>query len=437
MTENVFQFLWRYRLYHTKRPLRTTDNEPIIVLDPGLLNRDSGPDFLHAQIRIGNTLWVGHVELHLRSSDWIRHQHNSDPAYTRLILHVVFEDDEPIKTLDGTSFPTLELKEHIDEQMIQQYARLMKTSAFIPCGQAIVEVDEWVRQNVWARMLSERLEMKTEKLQQYLGKNQNDWLGAYYVFLARAFGLYINADAFEELAIRTPLSLLQKHRYHPLQVEALLFGQAGFLNDYFDEAYPQSLQREYEYLQSLYQLQPMEKHHWKFLRLRPAAFPTLRIAQWAALICTHDDIFSMLLEANEVEDVFRIFSVSCNDYWLTHYTFTEVSAHRKKILGTSFLQTLVVNALVPFLFLYGKQQGSIRDSEKALRWLQSLAAEDNHLIRQWQQHGIVAQNAAESQALLQLKTKYCDERRCLDCSIAYQILSKSIQANVSSVSKRL
>ena len=184
MTENVFQFLWRYRLYHTKRPLRTTDNEPIIVLDPGLLNRDSGPDFLHAQIRIGNTLWVGHVELHLRSSDWIRHQHNSDPAYTRLILHVVFEDDESIKTLDGNSFPTLELKEHIDEQIIQQYARLMKTSAFIPCGQAIVEVDEWVRQNVWARMLSERLEMKTEKLQQYLQKNQNDWLDAYYVFLA-------------------------------------------------------------------------------------------------------------------------------------------------------------------------------------------------------------------------------------------------------------
>jgi len=424
MSENLLQFIWLHRLYATHLPLKTTEGEELIVLYPGQLNTNAGPDFLEAKLKIGQTLWAGNIELHLKSSDWTKHEHQENNSYSRLIMHVVYEDDAQIETRDQSEFPTLELKPYIDRQLLQNYAYLMQEKQFIPCHNAITKVRELTIKQQMTRMLAERLEEKTRHIHVLLQRYKNNWQEVFYIQLARGFGLHINQDAFEQLAIDTPLQLLAKHSFHPCQVEALLFGQAGFLADYFDEIYPVVLQKEYEHLQKLYQLQPGQKHRWKFLRLRPANFPTLRIAQFAQLMLQSKQLFSKILEAQTIKELMQLFSVTVSDYWLEHYNFQEKSAERNKTLGSSFIRSLIINAVIPTLFMYGKQQGKEQYCEKAIEFLEALPPEKNAIIDQWESTGVKASSAADSQALLQLKNVYCDRKRCLECSIGYALLRK-------------
>ena len=277
------------------------------------------------------------------------------------------------------------------------------------------------------RMLAERLEEKTSHIIELLKKYNNNWQEVFYVQLAMGFGLHINQYAFEQLALNTPISLLAKHKNNALQIEALLFGQAGFLNDYFDEVYPTLLQTEYQYVKKLHSLENIEKKHWKFLRLRPANFPTIRIAQFAQLILDSTHLFSKILHAKSIKEIEQLFKINVSDYWLTHYTFNEKSLERKKSLGKSFVQTLIINSIVPTLFIYGKLQAKDEYCKRAILFLEQLPAESNSIITQWQALNIEIKNAAHTQAFIQLYKRYCTEKKCLQCSIGYSILRKNEQ----------
>ncbi len=424
MSENLLQFIWKHRLYASLPVLKTIEGDEVIILHPGQLNVNAGPDFLEARLKIGHTLWAGNIELHLKSSDWNKHEHQENPAYSKLIMHVVYEHDSEIETMNDTTFPTLELKRHIDKTLLLNFENLMHSKTFIPCEELISQVNELTLHQQITRTLMERLEEKSLAIQTLLKRYKNNWQEVFYVQLARGFGLHINQDAFEQLAIQTPLQLLGKHKNNLLQVEALLFGQAGFLFDYFDETYPMLLQSEYEYLKKLHTLHPMEKHQWKFLRLRPANFPTLRIAQFARLIVDSNHLFSKVLSAETIKEIEQLFKINVSDYWLVHYNFLEKSIERNKSLGKTFVHTLIINVIVPMLFIYGKLQGKEAYCEKSIRLLEELPAEKNSIISTWKEIGIKTDNAADTQGLLQLKKKYCDAKNCLECSIGYAVLRK-------------
>ena len=422
MSENLLQFIWLHRFYNSQTVLQTIEGEKIIVIHPGILNTNAGPDFLEAQLKIGETLWAGNIEIHIKSSDWNKHHHHTDIKYSKLILHVVYEYDAPIETLNQTIFPTLELKNAINLDLLQRYEKLLSSKKFIACENVISQVKPLTVQQQLSRMLAERLEEKTYHIADMLHKFNNDWHHVFYIQLARGFGLHINQDAFEQLALHTPLNLLAKHKHNCLQIEALLFGQAGFLFDYFDEDYPILLQKEYAYLSKLYNLQAIDKYHWKFLRLRPANFPTLRIAQFASLVVDSNQLLSKIFEVNSIKEIYQLFNIRVSNYWLNHYNFQEKSIFRNKSLGTSFVSTLIINAIIPTLFIYGKLQGRDEYCNKAIRFLEEINPESNSIIQAWSDLGIPIQSAADSQALLQLKNKYCDYKRCLECSIGYSIL---------------
>ncbi len=424
MTENLLQFIWQHRLYDTAIPLLTTDGEPIIVLNPGFKNTHAGTDFLEAKIKISNTIWVGNVEIHIKSSDWNKHKHEENEAYGKIILHVVYHNDAPVKTFNNTSFCTLALHAHLPISVLNKYELMMQSSLFIPCANNLSMVKSITIQTQLQRMLAERLEEKSTRIVHLLKQNQQDWQHVMYVQLARGFGLHINQDAFEQLAIQTPLKVIAKHQFNLLQIEALLFGQAGLLDEYFDEAYPLLLQQEYLYLKKLYQLQPIAKHAWKFLRLRPANFPTIRIAQFAKLMMQSAGLFSKIMSADTLKDIEQLFHIDVSGFWLTHFTLYEPSVPRKKALGKSFIHTLIINAIIPTMYMYGKLQGNESYCTKAIELLQQLPAENNHILTRWQALYPHAQHAADTQALLQLYNKYCDAKKCLACSIGYEILKQ-------------
>ncbi len=422
MTENLLQFIWQHRLYSIMEPLQSSEGETILVLHPGRLNTHAGPDFLEAKIKINNTLWAGNIEVHVKSSDWLLHQHQKDENYDKLILHVVYIEDAPIRTAKDSLFPTLVLKTHIEISLLDRYARLMESNRFIPCENSISSVSVIKIQTQLERMLAERLEDKTNNVAELLALKNNNWQEVFYIQLARGFGLHINQDAFEKLALQTPLHLFEKYKNNQTHIEALLFGQAGFLSDYFDETYPNFLHNEYQYLKKLHQLEPISTHMWKFLRLRPANFPTIRLAQFAQLIFQSTHLFSKIMNAATLKELESLFDVEVAGYWLNHYTFRDESTEKKKHLGKSFIHTLVSNAVVPTLFIYGKLQGNNAFCDKAIDFLHQLPAETNHIIRRWESTIGVVKNAAETQALLQLHKKYCTPKKCLSCSIGYEIL---------------
>jgi hypothetical protein len=422
MSENLLQFIWQFRLYNASKPLLTNEGLEVIVIHPGTLNKHAGPDFLEAKIKIGNTLWVGNIEVHLKSSDWKKHQHEQNENYSNLIVHVVYEHDVEVETHNNSHFPTIELKYHLDKKWLYKYESMMNEQQFIPCEKYIEEVREITIHQQLDRMLTERLEAKTVYIQTLLSQYNHNWHEVFYIVLARSFGLQINQDAFEQLAKSIPLSLFAKHKNNIFQLEALLYGQAGFLFDYFDELYPIQLQKEYQYLQKLYHLKPIEKYRWKFLRLRPANFPTIRIAQFAQLLFQSTHLFSKITEAKSIKEIEQLFQIEVSDFWQSHYTFLETSLEKTKSIGHLFIQLIIINAVIPAIFEYGKLQGKEAYCIKAIEFLKQLKAEKNMIIDQWNLLGIHCENAADSQALLQLKKSYCDKKRCLECSIGFAVL---------------
>jgi hypothetical protein len=421
MQESFLHFLWRWRRF-SANDLLTTEGQALEILHPGEWNRHAGPDFFNARLRINHTNWAGNVEIHLRASDWHLHKHSDDPAYDNVVLHVVYEEDQPVRRANGERIPCLCLQGRIPAAIFQNYQRLEQERHWVPCQTFLPDLPDLIRLNWLDRMLVERLEYKTQAIENALAATQNHWEEAFYRLLARSFGLKVNVEPFETLARALPLSLLMRHKHHPLQVEALLFGQAGMLQQDFVEAYPNMLAKEYRFLQHKLDLTPMDGAQWKFLRLRPANFPTIRIAQFAVLLQRSDRLFSQVLEAESVRELMHLFDVRLEGYWAHHFVWDKPAVSRPKSLGKGFVSILVINTIVPFLFHWGRVKQLPRYEKKALDWLESLEAESNSVVEEWQTLGFQAHNAFQSQALLHLKTHWCDAKKCLECAVGNAVL---------------
>ncbi|MEO6037512.1 MAG: DUF2851 family protein [Saprospiraceae bacterium] len=422
MPESFLHFLWRWRRFDAQN-LLTTQGQTLEILQPGEHNTHAGPDFFNARIRIGDTLWAGNVEIHLQASEWLAHKHQEDPAYDNVVLHVVLEEDQPVfRSGDGSRLPCLLLQGRIPPKLLTTYQRLEHERAWIPCASFFAATPDIIRLNWLDRMLVERLEQKTATITELLIATENHWEVAFYRLLARNFGLKVNAEPFEALARLLPLQVLAKHKNSRLQLEALLFGQAGLLGGPFQEAYPQTLAREYRHLAHKYALTPLVASQWKFLRLRPANFPTVRLAQFAALVHQSAHLFSQVLATDGLRSLENLFTAQPADYWRSHYQFGKESRPNSKTLGRDFVQLLIINTVVPVLFHYGRSKGDGEMQTRALRLLEELPAEKNAVLEDWAALGIRAHQAYQSQALLHLKTRYCDAKRCLECGIGNYIL---------------
>ncbi len=421
MQEDFLHFVWRTRRFDWQN-LQTTEGAPVEILHFGDYNTDAGPDFLNARIRIGETLWAGQVEMHLRASDWEKHKHSTDAAYANVILHVVLEEDAVVRRANGKRIPCVELQKHIPAALSKKYLKLLDGEYWIPCQHQFYQVAEITR-NLWLdRLLVERLERKTALITAALQQNQNNWEETFYQLLARNFGTKVNADPFTWLAESLPLSMLGKHKNDRFQTEALLFGQAGLLEADLDESYPKRLQKEYRFLQKKYQLTPIPKVSWKFSRLRPANLPTLRIAQLAQLLFQSSHLFSKILDVQAVEEIESLFDIQLEGYWLTHYTFGKSSKKRQKTLGQQTIHLLIINTIAPILFLYGKWKSEQRYQDRAFQLLENLPPETNRIIYGWKALGVAPDSAYQTQALLQLKNEYCNAKRCLECAIGNAVL---------------
>lgn len=418
MQEKLLQFIWQYSLYRPDA-LMTSEGEAIRVIQPGFFNTDAGPDFYESRVKIGNLLLVGNVELHVRSSDWDRHGHQDDKAYNNLILHVVYEHD--VAGLPGGT-AVLQLKDHIPAFVLDQYTHLIQTTAPLPCAHQLHQVKDLVRESWLSRLLVERLEQRFADWQGELSSADNDWRTLLYWRMAANFGFKVNSAVFLMMAKSLPLQHLNK-QHDLLQIEALLFGQAGMLEGAFEEEYPKTLQREYRYLQQKYRLQPIPVHLWKFLRLRPANFPTIRIAQFAALVHQSLHLFTKIGDAKSMDELVSLLDVTASPYWDFHYRF-EDGDHRRspKKLGASSIENIIINTIAPVQFLYYHVQGMQLESEQALQLLEALPAEENKVLRLWDKHGWTATSAADSQALIELYNSYCSRKRCLECSIGLSII---------------
>jgi hypothetical protein len=420
MTEEFLHYLWEYRLLIPD--LKTAEGEELVVLHPGKHNTDSGPDFFNSKIRIRDTVWAGNVEIHVNASDWLKHGHLDDPAYDNVILHVVYENDVGISDRFGKSIPALIVRGCFPETIYSRYRDFLQNRSWIPCESQISDVPAFVFDQWSAGLVLEKVEQKIALMEQSWISNQYDWDETCFEHLLKAFGFKINSHAFEMLAKSIPWKILQKHRDHAVQTEALLFGQAGMLSEEFPEEYPLMLAREYDFLRQKYGLQPMEKGVWKFLRLRPSNFPTIRIAQVSALISNRKNLFSAILEADAPEQLINILSVSASDYWNDHFMFGRMSAGTRKMLGSASIRLIIMNFVVPFLFFLGHEKGQTRYKERGLHILEQLTGEVNAETNRWKELGMPVSNAMYSQALIHLKSCYCDKIKCLSCRIGNKLL---------------
>lgn len=418
MTEALFQFIWQHSLYKVT-DLTTTDGDTLTIIHPGKLNRDAGPDFLEARIKIGTTTLVGNIELHLKSSDWLKHGHQHNAAYHNLILHVVYDND--IENVAANT-PVLVLHD-IHEHIISHYDGLMGTPHKLPCAGQHSTVRSITKEGWLSRLLAERWEQKLGDWNVMLENSAEDWRNLLYWRMAANFGFKTNATPFLLLAQSIPLNVLGRHRENLQQVEALLFGQAGMLNGAFTDNYPEALQDEYNYLRKKYKLSPISAHLWKFLRMRPANFPTVRIAQFAMLIHKSEHLFSQIIETHTVKEIQPLLDVTASDYWNDHFRFDEVQAGPgPKSLGKSSIQNIIINTIAPIQFLFASRQGVDGLGEQSLNLLETVPAEQNNITGLWADNGWPVENAAQSQALIQLYNNYCTNRRCLECTVGLNII---------------
>lgn len=425
MNEALLQYIWKYGLFDSSS-LQTESGKAVQILHKGNYNTDAGPDFTEAKIKIEDVTWAGNIELHLRTSHWQQHRHTTNRAYDNVILHVVYEHDgAEIQNTQGRPIEVLALKPHVSDTLLQRYRLLLQARQSIPCASVIHEVDEVVVSMQLQKMLIERLEQKVEGIQQLLQQTNNDWEHVAFILLARYMGAPVNSQPFEQWARTLPNTLRARYAGQALPIEALVFGQAGMLDAAHDDEYPNNLRKEYLYLKRLHSLTPLQASQFKLLRLRPPHFPTVRLAQLAALMVHSPAWFAQLLECTNTASVLLLLQAPVHDYWHTHYVFDKPVKTAKTSLGKSQQNILLINAVVPLLFAYGKYKASHTYCDRALQWLEEIEAEKNTVITQWKALGMAARHAADTQALLQLKKHHCDAHRCLHCSIGIKILKRT------------
>lgn len=422
MTEEFLHYLWKFRLIDPK-DLRTAEGELLQIVHPGHHNHNAGPDFSNARIQIGQQLWAGNLEIHVQSSDWLKHGHQNDEAYDNVILHVVYEHDKDLPDKSGNKLPVLELKGRFDEYRYWKYEQLVQTKDIIPCAGQLPAVDNMVKESMLERVLVERLEAKAALVLELWQQNNKDWNETFYQWMARGFGLKVNAEPMLMLARNLPQSILARHKDNLFQLEALLFGVSGLLNESEDD-YARELTREWKHLSQRHGLEALEASMWKYSRLRPPSFPDVRIGQFAALIHRSENLFSRVLGTGSLQVLKQLLSDSPSVYWREHYRLGVPHKRTKAGMGEAFQQILIINVVVPFLFIYGKLKDESFYRQRALDLLDQLPAEDNKIIRNFKSLKISVNSAFASQAVLQLNNEYCSLKKCLNCSIGIHLLKK-------------
>lgn len=423
MTEEFLYYIWKFRLFPLNFKLNT--GEACKIIDVGTRNDHSGPDFFNAKIKIDDTIWAGNVEVHVKSSDWFSHHHNNDAAYENVILHVVFIHDKEIIRKNGDFIPVLELKDKFNNSLYERYQNFMTSRNWIPCENMMAGVNRFHINNWLDRLLVERLENKAKEIEDQLKLNKNNWEQTFYEFISRNFGFKVNALPFEMIAKSLPLNVFAKHKNSRFQLEALLFGQAGLIPEKGKDDYTRKLRKEYLFLKKKYGLKPIDAHLWKFMRLRPSNFPTIRVAQFADLIYRSSHLFSIILETEKLNDLSKLFEMNVSEYWQTHYVFDKSSKKRMHQLSKATINLLFINTVIPFLFVYGRLRKDNAFSDRALKYLEQIPGENNAIISKWGDLGMSVQTAFNTQALLELKNNYCDKKQCLNCSVGNEILKRS------------
>ena len=419
--EQLLHYVWKHKIFPLKE-LKTTTGQQVEVIDTGLANTDAGPDFFNAKLKLDSVLWIGNIEIHERSSDWFKHGHHADAGYNSVILHIASEIDTEISRSNGERIPQIQLI--CPEAVRTNYKELLETDSYPPCYRIIPSLPPFTAHSWMTALQMERFEQKATLLNERLKRCQGNWEDAFFITLARNFGFGLNGDAFETWAHRLPFRAVDKHRNDLFQIEAIFFGQAGILEDSDGDGYYLRLKKEYTYLQHKFGLIPMDASLWRFLRLRPANFPHIRIAQLACLYHRAYGLLSRIMETETLQGVRDILKGGTSEYWLTHYTFGGSSPSRPKTLSNTSLDLLIINTVVTFLYAYGLHKGNRVLCARAGSFLEELKAENNYITRMWEQCGMKASNAADSQALIQLKKEYCDKKKCLYCRIGYEYLKR-------------
>jgi hypothetical protein len=420
MQEALLHYIWKNALLEQKEYLADT-GERIRIIHFGFHNTDAGPDFTEAKIGIEGTLWAGNVEIHTDASDWYRHRHQENPAYNNVILHVVMNGDTKCHTESGRTVPTISLQP--DPFLDKKYRSLMESEKKIPCTEELKFLDHSLIRFWLSALAIERLSSRTQAIRSLLRSTNNNWEEAFYIQLARSIGLNINSLPFEMLARSIPIKILQKTQGNITCAEALFFGQAGFLDSDLSDNYFLVLKKEYEYLRKKHALVPMEKHLWKFLRSRPLNFPTIRIAQLAGLLNSKEHLFSQIMEIRELPALKDFLSCTVSPYWNNHYIFGTESYCTGKELGSNTKLSIIINTVVPFLYVFGEIKNSNILKDRALEWLEQIPSEKNQVLKNWSVAGIKARHAADSQALLELYHQYCVPKKCLDCQLGHLVLN--------------
>ena len=419
--EQLLHYVWKHKIFPLKE-LKTTTGQQVEVIDTGLANTDAGPDFFNAKLKLDGVLWIGNIEIHERSSDWFKHGHHADAGYNSVILHIASQIDTEISRSNGERIPQIQLI--CPEAVRTNYKELLETDSYPPCYRIIPSLPPFTAHSWMTALQMERFEQKATLLNERLKRCQGNWEDAFFITLARNFGFGLNGDAFETWAHRLPFRAVDKHRNDLFQIEAIFFGQAGILEDSDGDGYYLRLKKEYTYLQHKFGLIPMDASLWRFLRLRPANFPHIRIAQLACLYHRAYGLLSRIMETETLQGVRDILKGGTSEYWLTHYTFGGSSPSRPKTLSNTSLDLLIINTVVTFLYAYGLHKGNRVLCARAGSFLEELKAENNYITRMWEQCGMKASNAADSQALIQLKKEYCDKKKCLYCRIGYEYLKR-------------
>ncbi|MCB0447729.1 MAG: DUF2851 family protein [Gelidibacter sp.] len=423
MQEDFLHYVWQHKKLRSTT-LKTTHGEVVDLLSVGQPNTNAGPDFFNAQLHIGEQLWAGNVEIHVKSSDWYVHHHETDAAYDNVILHVVYEHDTDIFRKDNTAIPTLELKNYIHKEILENYQKLLSNkNKWINCENDFADIDAFTMNNWLERLYVERLERKAITIETLLHNSKNDWEAVLFKLLAKNFGLKVNGDAFLSLANSMDFSIVRKVQSNPIQLEALLFGQAGLLEEDVQEVYYLHLKKEYQFLKQKFGLLNTQVVPLQFFRLRPPNFPTIRLSQLAMLYHEHQHLFSKVIAATTKDELYQLFKGSTSAFWDDHYTFGKPSKVSKKTIAKSFTDLLLINTILPLKFCYTKHQG-IDNVEVLMTIAQDINSEKNSIVDTFGKLRKLTNTSLQSQALIQLKTNYCDKNRCLHCAIGNALITK-------------
>ena len=423
MREDFLHFVWKHKTFDLL-DLKTTMDLPVEIRSIGMHNHHAGPDFFNSQLIIDGQLWAGNVEIHVKSSDWYAHNHETDRAYDNVILHVVFEDDTEIYRMDNSVIPTLELKTYIHHGVVERYNRLFsKIGKWINCEADFNRVDNFIISNWLQRLYFERLERKSESIAKLLTSSNNNWEGVLFQMLAKNFGLKVNGEAFLSMASSFDFSVVRKTSSCPVQLEALFFGQSHLLEKDSQTNYQNKLSREYAFLKQKFQLDNVGVQPLQFFRLRPPNFPTIRLSQLANLYCEVPNLFSRILDTKQINRFYELFAVGVSEFWQTHYTFDKVSKPTKKLLTKSFIDLLLINTIIPLKFQYARFHAQAGDGE-ILDLIQQIKPESNGIVSGFEKLKPLSTSALETQALIQLKSEYCDKNQCLKCAIGSSLLGK-------------